>query len=106
MLTLSNKIRTIEESQTLALTAKAKRMKDSGVDVVSLTAGEPDFPTPRHVKEAAIKAIEANFTKYTSNTGITELLDGIIKKFSQDNDLHFERDQIIVSAGAKQSIFN
>ena len=106
MLTLSTKIRNIEESQTLALTAKAKRMKDSGLDVVSLTAGEPDFPTPRHVKEAAIKAIEANFTKYTSNSGITELLDGIIKKFSIDNDLHFERDQIIVSAGAKQSIYN
>lgn len=106
MLTLSNKIRNIEESQTLALTAKAKRMKDSGIDVVSLTAGEPDFPTPRHVKEAAIKAIEANFTKYTSNAGISELLDGIIRKFSNDNDLHFERDQIIVSAGAKQSIYN
>lgn len=106
MLTLSNKIRTIEESQTLALTAKAKRMKDSGLDVVSLTAGEPDFPTPRHIKEAAIKAIEANFTKYTANCGTPDLVDAIIRKFSNDNDLHFEPQQIVVSAGAKQSIFN
>ncbi len=106
MLTLSGKIRSIEESQTLALTAKAKRMKDSGIDVVSLTAGEPDFPTPRHVKEAAIMAIEANFTKYTPNSGTPDLVKAIIKKFSTENDLHFSHQQILVSAGAKQSIFN
>lgn len=106
MPTLSTKLRTIEESQTLRLAAKARRMKADGLDVADLTAGEPDFPTPRHVKEAAIKAIEANFTKYTPNTGTPELIDAIIRKFSSDNDLHFERDQIVVSAGAKQSIFN
>lgn len=106
MLTLSAKIRNIEESQTLALTAKAKRMKDSGVDVVSLTAGEPDFPTPRHIKEAAIKAIEGNFTKYTPSSGTPELLDAIVRKFSNENDLHFAKDQIVVSTGAKQSIYN
>lgn len=103
---LSTKLRAVEESQTLLLAAKAKRMKDAGVDVANLTAGEPDFPTPQHVKEAAIKAIEANFTKYTPNTGTPELIDAIIQKFSRENGLHFERDQIVVSSGAKQSIFN
>ena len=106
MLTLSNKIRNIEESQTLALTAKAKRMKDSGLDVVSLTAGEPDFPTPQHIKEAAVKAIEANFTKYTANCGTPDLVDAIVRKFSHDNNLHFGHNQIVVSCGAKQSIYN
>lgn len=106
MLTLSRKIQRGEESQTLAIAAKAKRMKDSGIDVVSLTAGEPDFPTPRHVKEAAIKAIEANFTKYTANQGSPDLIQAIIRKFALDNDLHFEPDQILVSNGAKQSIYS
>jgi aspartate aminotransferase len=103
---LSSKIRNVEESQTLALAAKATRLKAQGIDVVSLTAGEPDFPTPRHVKEAAIKAIEANFTKYTATAGIPELLDAIVNKFSNENELHFARDQIVVSSGAKQSIYN
>jgi aspartate aminotransferase len=106
MLTLSRKVREVEESQTLALTARAKRMKDAGIDVVSLTAGEPDFPTPRHVKEAAIKAIEADFTHYTANQGIADLIGAIIRKFSTENDLHFEPNQVLVSSGAKQSIFN
>jgi aspartate aminotransferase len=103
---LSSKIRNVEESQTLALAAKATRLKAQGIDVISLTAGEPDFPTPRHVKEAAIKAIEANFTKYTATAGIPELLDAIVNKFSNENELHFARDQIVVSSGAKQSIYN
>ncbi len=106
MLTLSRKVQEVEESQTLALTARAKRMTDVGLDVVSLTAGEPDFPTPRHVKEAAIKAIEADFTHYTANQGIAELIGAIVKKFSSENDLHFDPNQILVSSGAKQSIFN
>ena len=103
---LSRKVQQVEESQTLALTAKAKQLKDSGVDVVSLTAGEPDFPTPRHVKEAAIKAIEADFTHYTASHGTPELIDAVIRKFSADNDLHFPPSQILVSAGAKHSIYN
>jgi aspartate aminotransferase len=106
MMTLSRKVQSVEESQTLAITAKAKRMKESGIDVVGLTAGEPDFPTPRFVKEAAIKAIEANFTHYTANQGIAELIQAIIRKFSADNNLHFEPKQILVSTGAKHSIFN
>ncbi len=106
MLSLSRKLQAVEESQTLALSAKARAMKESGIDVVSLTAGEPDFPTPRHVKEAAIKAIEANFTHYTANQGIPELIKAIVAKFARDNDLHFEPRQILVSSGAKHSIFN
>jgi aspartate aminotransferase len=106
MLTVSRKLQQVEESQTLALSAKARTMKESGIDVVSLTAGEPDFPTPRHVKEAAIRAIESDFTHYTANQGIAELIQAIVKKFSTENDLHFEPSQILVSTGAKHSIFN
>lgn len=106
MLTLSTKIHNVEESQTLAITAKAKRMKDSGMDVVSLTAGEPDFPTPRHVKDAAISAIEANFTKYTANVGTHDLIEAIIRKFAHENNIPFGHNQIIVSSGAKQCIYN
>ncbi len=103
---LSRKVLQGEESQTLALADKARQMRAKGIDVVSLTAGEPDFPTPRHIKEAAIKAIEANFTKYTANQGIPDLIEAIIRKFSLENNLHFEPDQILVSTGAKQSIYN
>ncbi len=106
MLNLSTKVYNVEESQTLAITAKAKRMKDAGVDVVSLTAGEPDFPTPQHVKDAAIKAIESNFTKYTANVGTNELIEAIIRKFSHEDNLHFGHNQIVVSSGAKQCIYN
>lgn len=106
MKSLSLKIQQIEESQTLALAAKAKELKSAGIDVVSLTAGEPDFPTPAHVKIAAIKAIEENFTHYTANQGIPELVQAIVKKFERDNDLHFSPQQILVSCGAKHSIFN
>jgi aspartate aminotransferase len=103
---LSAKIRNLEESQTLLLTQKARLLQQAGVDVVSLTAGEPDFPTPAHIKEAAIRAIEADFTHYTANQGTAELIQAVIDKFSSDNDLHFSPSQILVSAGAKQSIFN
>ncbi len=103
---LSRKILEIEESQTLAFSQKARVMKDAGKDVVSLTAGEPDFPTPRHVKEAAIRAIEADFSHYTANQGTPELIEAVIDKFSADNGLHFSPAQVIVSSGAKQSIFN
>jgi aspartate aminotransferase len=106
MTRLSRKAREVDESLTLVLSAKARRLKEAGIDVISLTAGEPDFPTPRHVKDAAIAAIEANFTRYTANEGITELLDAVIAKFSRDNGLTFGRDQILVSSGAKHAIFN
>lgn len=90
----------------MAFTSLARRLRRQGIDVVSLTAGEPDFPTPPHIKMAAIRAIEENFTHYTSNEGIPELIDAIIQKFERDNDLEFEPGQILVSSGAKHSIFN
>jgi aspartate aminotransferase len=103
---LSTKVRSIEESATLALTSRATQMERAGIDVVSLTAGEPDFATPPHVKMAAIQAIEENFTHYTPNQGTSELVKTIIKKFEEDNNLHFEPPQILVSCGAKHSIYN
>jgi len=103
---LSAKIRNLDESQTLLLTQRARLMQEAGTDVVSLTAGEPDFATPPHIKEAAQRAIEADFTHYTANQGTAELIAAVVDKFSADNDLHFAPPQILVSTGAKQSIFN
>lgn len=103
---LSKKVAQAEASQTLALTALAKKLKAEGVDVISLTAGEPDFPTPRHIKDAAIKAIEENFTKYTINSGILELRTAIAHKLQRDNGIEVEPTHILVSNGAKHSIFN
>lgn len=106
MLTLSRKIQNSGHSPTIAIAEKARRLQASGVDVANLTAGEPDFPTPRHVKEAAIIAIEQNFTKYTPNQGAPDLIQAIVRKFSLENNVHFEPSQILVSNGAKQSVFN
>lgn len=106
MKSLSKKVAQAEASQTLALTALAKKLKAEGIDVISLTAGEPDFPTPRHIKDAAIKAIEENFTKYTINAGIPELRTAIAHKLQRDNNVDVEPSQILISNGAKHSIYN
>jgi len=106
MTSLSVKIGSVEESQTLALTKQAAQLRARGIDVVSLTAGEPDFNTPEHVKEAAIRAIGENFTHYTANPGIPDLITAIIEKFATKNGLVFSPSQILVSCGAKHSIFN
>lgn len=106
MKSLSRVVDKTEASQTLALTALAKKLYAEGVDVVTLTAGEPDFPTPFHVKEAAKKAIEDNRTTYTQNAGIPELRKAIAEKFQKDNNLFFSPDQILVSNGAKHSLYN
>jgi len=103
---LSTIVARTEASQTLVLTALAKKLHAEGVDVVTLTAGEPDFPTPFHVKEAAKKAIEANLTTYTQNAGIPELRKAIAEKFRRDNNLFFDPSQILVSNGAKHSLYN
>ncbi|MFN3135070.1 MAG: pyridoxal phosphate-dependent aminotransferase [Candidatus Kryptonium sp.] len=103
---LSEKILNLAESETLRISALAKNMKAQGIDVVSLSAGEPDFPTPEHVKEAAIQAIKENFTKYTQNQGIPELINAIIEKFRHDNNIEYKPTEILVSNGAKHSIFN
>src|SRR3972149_2913600 len=103
---ISRKIAAIEESQTQLLASRARQLKAEGIDVVSLTAGEPDFPTPQLVKDAAIRAIQENFTKYTANQGTPELLKAISEKFHRENAIQFSPSQILVSCGAKHSIYN
>ena len=103
---LSKLISSIEESRTMAITSLVKKMKAEGKDVISFSAGEPDFPTPQFVKDAAIKAINNNFTKYTANEGYPDLLKAIVDKFSRDNNLNFTIKNILVSSGAKHSLFN
>lgn len=103
---LSERAGKIKPSPTLAIDAKAKAMKANGVDIVNFGVGEPDFDTPDNIKEAAIKAIRDGFTKYTPVGGIDPLKDAIIEKFKKDNNLHFTRDEIIVSCGAKHSLYN
>lgn len=103
---LSNRASKIKPSPTLAIDAKAKAMKAEGVDIVSFGVGEPDFDTPDNIKEAAIKAIRDGFTKYTPVGGIDPLKDAIIEKFRKDNNLNYTRDEIIVSCGAKHSLYN
>lgn len=103
---LSKRVQKIKPSITLTLSAKTRELKARGEDIIDLTIGEPDFPTPAHIKEAAIKAINENFTKYTAVDGIPALKQAIAAKFKRDNNLHYELNQIIVSVGAKQSLFN
>ncbi len=103
---LSERAKKIKPSPTLAMDAKAKAMKAQGVDVVNFGVGEPDYDTPDHIKEAAIKAIREGFTKYTPVGGIDELKDAVIDKFKTDNGLEYAREEILVSCGAKHSLYN
>jgi aspartate aminotransferase len=103
---LSELLLNVEESRTMALSALIKKLKEEGNDVLSFSAGEPDFDTPEFIKKAAVKAIHGNFTRYTANEGDPTLLKAIVDKFTKDNDLHFEQKNILVSNGAKQSIYN
>ena len=103
---LSHRAQKIKPSPTLAMDAKAKAMKADGVDIVNFGVGEPDFDTPDNIKEAAIRAIREGFTKYTPVGGIEPLKDAIIEKLKSDNNLHYSRDEIIVSCGAKHSLYN
>ena len=103
---LSKKAGKISTSLTLDITAKAKKMKADGIDVIGFGAGEPDFNTPKNIREAAIKAINEGMTKYTAASGIIELKQAIIKKLKKDNSLDYITDQIIVSTGAKQCLAN
>lgn len=103
---LSERSKKIKPSPTLAIDAKAKSMMAAGIDVVNFGVGEPDFDTPEHIKEAAIKAIKDGFTKYTPVGGIEPLKDAIIEKFKKDNQLDYTRDEILVSCGAKHSLYN
>lgn len=103
---LSKRAREVSPSATLQITANAKRMVKEGKDVVAFGAGEPDFDTPELIKEAAIKAIQSGFTKYTPTSGISELKEAIVKKLKDDNGLTFSSANIVVSCGAKHSIYN
>ena len=105
-ITLSDRVNAVKPSPTLAITARAARLRASGKDIISLGAGEPDFDAPEHIKKAAIKALAEGFTKYTPVDGTPSLKKTIIKKFETDNGLHYEDDQILVSCGGKQSFFN
>ena len=102
---LSNRILQMSESETLAMTRIARELKAQGKDVISLSIGEPDFNTPEIVKEAAKKAIDDNYTHYPPVPGYADLREAISKKFKRDNDLDYKPEQIVVSTGAKQSIF-
>lgn len=102
---LSNRILKMAESETLAMTAKARELKAQGKDVISLSIGEPDFNTPDAVKDAAKQAIDDNFTHYPPVPGYPDLREAICKKFKRDNNLDFKPEQIVVSTGAKQSIY-
>ena len=105
-LTVSRRAQRVKPSPTLAVTARAARLKAEGKDVIGLGAGEPDFDTPVHIADAGVQAIRSGFTRYTNVDGIVELKDAIIAKFKHDNGISYERPQILVSSGAKQTIFN
>jgi len=103
---LSDRVNQISESQTIAMARKSRELKAQGIDIISLSLGEPDFPTPQIIKDAAKKAIDDNFSYYTHVSGYVELREAICKKFKRDNNLTYTPDEIVVSTGAKQSIAN
>lgn len=103
---LASRVAKIKPSETLAITAKANALRAEGRDVINFGAGEPDFDTPDNVKDAAIKAIKDGFTKYTPVGGTDELKDAVIAKFRRDNSLEYKRSEIVVSCGAKHTLYN
>ena len=102
----SQRANSIKPSPTLAVSAKAGQLRAEGRDIIGLGAGEPDFDTPEHIKDAAIKALGEGFTKYTAVGGTTGLIQAIIQKFKRENQLEYEADQILVSCGCKHSMYN
>src|SRR5580704_16405893 len=105
-LIVSRRVQRVKPSPTLAVTAMAARLRSEGKDVIGLGAGEPDFDTPAAIAEAGVQAIRSGFTRYTNVDGTVELKDAIIAKFKRDNGISYERSQILVSSGAKQTVFN
>lgn len=105
-ITLSNRVKAVKPSPTLAITARAAEMKAAGHDIIGLGAGEPDFDTPEHIKDSAIAAIQNGFTKYTAVDGTADLKQAIINKFKRDNGFDYKANQILVSCGGKQSFYN
>ena len=103
---LSDRINNLSTSATLAMAAKARELREEGKDIIGLSLGEPDFNTPDFIKEAAKKAVDDNYNSYTPVDGYAELKDAIITKFKRDNNLNYNRSQIVISTGAKQSLYN
>ena len=103
---LASRINLIKPSPTLVITAKAAALRAEGRDIIDFGAGEPDFNTPDNIKTAAIRAVESNFTRYTAVGGIDELKDAIIRKLQSENYLTYKRSEIVVSCGAKHTLFN
>src|ERR1700756_4736481 len=103
---LSDRVKNLAESQTIAMARKSRELKAQGIDIISLSLGEPDFNTPDVIKQAAIKAINDNYSFYTHVSGYVELREAICEKFKRDNGLIYTPDEIVVSTGAKQSIAN
>jgi aspartate aminotransferase len=103
---LTERINRIQPSATMAVVAEADKLRQQGVDVVDLSVGEPHFPTPRHIKDAAIAAIEANFTKYTAAAGTAELRDAITRRHAEDFNSNYRREEAVVSVGGKHVLFN
>jgi len=103
---LSDRVKAVKPSPTLAITARAAEMRAAGKDIIGLGAGEPDFDTPEHIKMAAVKALDNGFTKYTAVDGIPSLKQAVINKFKQDNHFDYQLNQILVSCGGKQSFYN
>ncbi len=105
-MTISERVKNINPSQTLAITAQALKMKREGKKVISFAAGEPDFGTPENIREKAISAIREGFSHYTASSGIIELKEAILEKLKKDNEIEYKTSEIIVSTGAKQCLFN
>ena len=103
---LSAKINRLETSATLAMAAKARELKQEGKDIIGLSLGQPDFNTPDFIKDAAARAIEENYNSYTPVDGYGELKEAIVHKFKRDNQLDYQADQVVVSTGAKQTLYN
>jgi len=103
---ISQRVQSLVESATIAMTAKSRELKAQGLDIISLSIGEPDFNTPDLVKNAAKKAIDDNFSKYPPVAGYADLLQAISNKFKRENNIEYAPNQIVVSTGAKQSIAN
>jgi aspartate aminotransferase len=105
-LPVARRVQRVKPSPTLAVTARAAKLKAEGKDIIGLGAGEPDFDTPTHIADAGVEAIRKGYTRYTNVEGINELKDAVIAKFLRDNAIRYGRPQILISAGAKQTIFN
>ena len=103
---ISERVRKVKPSATIAISSKAMEMRSAGINVISMSAGEPDFDTPQHIKDAAKAAMDNGMTKYTQVDGVPDLKEAIIKKFRNDNDLSYKPENILVSTGAKQTLYN